>query len=214
MSTYVKLKDGVDEVAMRGPVGRIAKEVKLAPGNFLSRGLQSLFDDFRVCEEVRVGRADRYHNESFAEALVGIQWVKTITPVLKSAQAIFKYRVADLEAQRDGTLFAPVSLDIGGLLYPVSMSDRSQFRMSAANGRAVGNPNHARKWVMQNGLIVDMTNAQIKAMYSAAEAHVDAVFDNAIAHAEALGALLAADNAQGLVDYDLTTGWPPVYVEA
>lgn len=116
-------------------------------------------------------------------------------------------RLDELKIKRDQVIGAGIVL--GGA--EITTDNLTQQRLAAARivaKEALDNSEeYSVDWKAANGWLV-LDAAQIVAIADAVRAHVQACFTNEKNHFIALGDLLSAEDKQGIIAYDITTGWP------
>jgi len=110
-------------------------------------------------------------------------------------------RVSELADLRYG-------VEVGGMVFAGNVfptDDRSKTLIMGARTMAKEDAVYAKNWKVGPGQYVALDAVSLIAVADAQETHVAAAFANEETHA---AAIMAFADAQAVVDYDITTGWP------
>lgn len=126
--------------------------------------------------------------------------------ILRPLEDVRKAKLIDLAAHR-------YNVENGGMVWnatDVDTSDRAKLLLTGAFAQANGNPQYTKSWKVAPGHYAALTNAQLKDLADAMDAHVTAAFRAEEAHSILLMALLTAAD---VVTYDfkadiLGSEWP------
>lgn len=118
-------------------------------------------------------------------------------PALADARAAKLAELANLRWRRETG-----GLTLNGVT--VATDEKSQSKLHAARTRAKENANYTVNWKTVGGFAT-LDATQIIAIADAVGDHVRECFDNEATHAILIGTY---DDVQGVIEHDLSTGWP------
>lgn len=127
----------------------------------------------------------------------------TYPVVTRPIADILAARLADLAAHR--YRIETAGIDLGGSV--IRTDEGSQAKINGAYNKVQRNPATQIDWKGANGwILLDAT--QMTAIADAVSDHVQDCYSAERVHSEAMSALAAADDVEGLITYDFTTDWP------
>lgn len=163
---------------------------------------------FAPFREDRFDRA-RYTSGGSSDSLVEGEVVRSHAVEPRAIDGLKSLRRGELRALRDQTVHAGIewSPDGGATVHVVQTDERSLNRVANTlllldkTGRAT------QGWRMRNDRVETVAAADFLDMAIAVGDHVDACYQAQASHEVAIDAL---SDAQAVIDYDITTGWPAV----
>lgn len=161
--------------------------------------------DLTALGAVPVNRAERpVVNERFyrvTETQVGPDITYATEPY--SVADILQARLADLAGKRYAVETAGILL--GGSV--IRTDEGSQAKINGAYNKVQRNPATVIDWKGANGWVA-LDAAQMTAIADAVADHVQDCYSTERGHSEALEALAAAEDIEGLIAHDIEAGWP------
>lgn len=123
--------------------------------------------------------------------------------VARPVDQVYQLKIADLaslrwQKQNAGTILNGV---------PILTDDDSQSKILGARLSIMIDPTLVFNWKTPIGFI-PLGQTEITEISDAVRLHIQACFDTEMTHIDALTALNDANDAQGIIDYDITAGWP------
>lgn len=152
-----------------------------------------------VNRDPRPNADPRYYRVTEHQNLADITYTVEALPVAD----ILRIRLADLAAKRYQVETA--GIELGGSV--IRTDEASQSKINGAYALVQREPATLIDWKGANGW-TQLNAVQMTAIATAAGQHVQACYSTERAHAEALAALAAAEDAEDLIAYDIEDGWP------